>query len=62
MIKGNLKQTVEQMQHQAFETMASLEDSGLPHRQAWKIVKDNVLLPSEEDVPRLGEPMQPYTD
>jgi hypothetical protein len=32
-----------------------------PH-EAWEIVKDDVLLPSEEDVPRLGETRQPYTD
>jgi hypothetical protein len=60
--QGKLKQTVEQMQNQANETMMNLEDSGLPHNQAWEIVKDDVLLPSEEDVPNLGETRQPYTD
>ena len=60
--QGRLKQTVEQMQNQASETMASLEAQGLYHHEAWEIVKDDVLLPTEEDVPNLGETRQPYTD
>jgi len=34
----------------------------LYHHGAWEIVKDDVLLPTEEDVPNLGESIQPYTD
>jgi tRNA A58 N-methylase Trm61 len=60
--QGKLKQTVEAMQNQASATMASLEDQGLYHHEAWEIVKDDVLLPSEEDVPILGERVQPYAD
>lgn len=60
--QGNLKQTVERMQNQAKERLINLEESGLAHDQAWEIVKDDVLLPSEEDVPNLGETRQPYTD
>jgi hypothetical protein len=60
--QGQLKQTVEAMQNKANADMASLEDSGLSRNQAWEIVKDDVLLPSEEDVPNLGETRQPYTD
>jgi tRNA A58 N-methylase Trm61 len=60
--QGKLKQTVEAMQNQASATMASLEAQGLYHHEAWEIVKDDVLLPSEEDVPNLGENIQPYTD
>lgn len=60
--QGNLKQTVEAMQNQASATMASLEEQGLYRHEAWEIVKDDVLLPSEEDVPNLGETRQPYTD
>jgi hypothetical protein len=58
----NLKQTVERMQNQAKERMINLENAGLYHHEAWEIVKDDVLLPTEEDVPRLGESPQPYTD
>lgn len=60
--QGKLKQTVEAMQDKANADMASLEDSGLSRNQAWEIVKDDVLLPTEEDVPRLGEARQPCTD
>jgi hypothetical protein len=59
---GQLKQTVEAMQNQANKDLASLEDSGLSRNQAWEIVKDDVLLPSEEDVPTLGERVQPYAE
>jgi hypothetical protein len=60
--QGRLKQTVETMQNQASERMASLENAGLYHHEACEIVRDDVLLPTEEDVPRLGESIQPYTD
>lgn len=59
---GRLMSTVERMQNQAKERMFNLEDSGLHHDQAWEIVKDDVLLPTEEDVPSLGQSPQPYTD
>lgn len=50
------------MQTQATELMEQLEQSGLYHYEAWEIVKDDVLLPTEEDVLTLGETRQPYTD
>lgn len=59
---GQLKQIVEAMQNKARADLSSLEESGLSRNQAWEIVKDDVLLPSEEDVPNLGESLQPYTD
>jgi hypothetical protein len=59
---GHLKQTVEAMQNQAKQDLINLEESGLSRNQAWEIVKDDVLLPTEEDVPKLGESPQPYTD
>ena len=60
--QGQLKQTVEAMQNKANADLASLEELGLSRNQAWEIVKDDVLLPTEEDVPNLGESPQPYTD
>jgi len=60
--QGRLKQIVETMQNQASQDMASLEAQGLYHHEAWEIVKDDVLLPSEEDVPNLGETRRPYDD
>jgi len=60
--QGKLKQIVESMQNQANARMASLEAQGLYRHEAWEIVKDDVLLPSEEDVPNLGETRRPYCD
>ena len=60
--QGRLMSTVERMQNQANERMMNLEDSGLYPHEAWEIVKDDVLLPTEEDVPNLGESPQPYTN
>ncbi len=60
--QGRLMQTVGRMQNQANERMMNLEDSGLYPHEAWEIVKDDVLLPTEVDVPNLGESPQPYTD
>ena len=59
---GTLNATVLQIQNDASEQMQALENQGLYHHEAWEIVKDNVLLPTEEDVPHLGERVQPYTD
>ena len=50
------------MQTQASDQMQALENAGLYHHEAWEIVKDDVLLPAEEDMPNLGESTQPYTD
>jgi hypothetical protein len=60
--QGRLMSTVERMQNQANERMMNLEDSGLYPHEAWEIVKDDVLLPTVEDVPTLRETRQPYTD
>ena len=59
--QGTLNATVLRMQNQASQRMDALENAGLYHHEAWEIVKDDVLLPTEEDVPNLGESIQPYT-
>ena len=59
---GMLNATILRMQNQANDRMQALEDGGLYHHEAWEIVKDDVLLPTEEDVPNLGVSIQPYTD
>jgi hypothetical protein len=59
---GTLNATVLRMQTQASDRMQRLEDQGLQHHEAWDIVKDDVLLPTEEDAPNLGERVQPYTE
>ena len=60
--QGTLNATVLRMQNHAGDRMQVLENQGMYHHEAWEIVKDDVLLPSEEDVPRLGEARQPYCD
>jgi tRNA A58 N-methylase Trm61 len=47
--EGHLNATVLRMQDQASQQMESLENAGLYHHEAWEIVKDDVLLPTEED-------------
>ena len=59
---GILNATVLRMQNQANDRMQALENGGLYRHEAWEIVKDDVLLPTEEGVPSLGESIQPYTD
>jgi hypothetical protein len=59
---GTLNSTVLRMQNQASDRMQCLEDQGLHHHEAWEIVKDDVLLPTEEDMPNLAKSTQPYTD
>ena len=60
--EGRLNATVLRMQNHASERMQVLEDRGMYPHEAWEIVKEDVLLPTEEDVPNLGESIQPYTD
>jgi hypothetical protein len=60
--QGRLNESIKRMQDQASARMASLENAGLYRHEAWEIVKDDVLLPAEEDVSNLGESLQPYAD
>ncbi|MEP6932687.1 MAG: hypothetical protein ABI988_01885 [Nitrospirota bacterium] len=57
-----LNAIVLQMQNDASKRMQALENQGLYHLEAWQIVKDDVLLTIIEDVPNLGENINPYTD
>ena len=57
-----LNATVLRMQNQASKRMDNLENQGFERHEAWEIVKDDVLLPTEEDVPNLGEKIHPYTN
>lgn len=59
--QGRLMQYVESLQKQADERMTTLEERGYQTHEAWEIVSPDVMLPSEEDVPTLGETIQPYS-
>jgi hypothetical protein len=60
--EGHLEAYVKKMQDNASGQLASLEHQGLFPHEAWEIVKDQVLLPTEVDVPKHGETMHPYRD
>ena len=60
--EGHLEAYLKQMQDRASDQLVSLEHQGLYPHEAWEIVSQEVLLPSETDVPRLGETMKPYQD
>ena len=60
--EGHLEAYLKKMQDRASDQLVSLEHQGLYPHEAWEIVKDQVLLPTEEDAPTLGRPIQPYRD
>jgi hypothetical protein len=60
--QGKLNQYLKSLENRASGQLISLEESGLAPFEAWEIVSRDVLLPSEEDVPNVGETMQPYQD
>ncbi len=53
--KGELESFLLSLQNYADRNLVQLQQSGLYFHEAWEIVKDDVLLPSEDDVPLLGE-------
>ncbi len=52
---GELVPFLKQLQDYGLSQLVQLQDSGLNYHEAWEIVKDEVLLPTEDDVPLLGE-------
>lgn len=53
--KGELDSFLLSLQNYADRNLVQLQQSGLYFHEAWEIVKDDVLLPTEDDVPLLGE-------
>ena len=60
--QGTLKQYVLDQQKAAGDSLMFLEHQGLYPHEAMEILRDQIYPPSEEDVPNLGETLQPYTD
>ena len=60
--EGHLEAYLKKMQDSASDQLTSLEQAGLYPHEAWEIVKDQVLLPTEVDVPTLGGTIKPYRD
>ncbi|SPP64737.1 hypothetical protein NITLEN_20377 [Nitrospira lenta] len=46
----------------ASDSLTFLEQQGMYPHEAMEMIRDQVFPPSEEDVPNLGETMQPYSD
>ncbi len=53
--KGELDSYLLSLQDYAGRNLVQLQQGGLQFHEAWEIVKDDVLLPTEDDVPLLGE-------
>ncbi|MEK7764384.1 MAG: hypothetical protein AAB433_22655 [Nitrospirota bacterium] len=60
--EGRLNQYVLDQQTKADASLTFLEQRGLQPHEAMEMLQDQIFPPSEEDVPNLGETMQPYTD
>ncbi len=60
---GTLFPYLKEQETKATNQMIFLENhGGLSPFEAWEIVKDQVLLLAETDVPKLGETLKPYQD
>ena len=53
---GTLKTTLLELENRVAKQLEDLAHQGLNYDQAWEMVRDQVLLPSEEDQPELGGP------
>lgn len=60
--EGRLNRYVLDQQTQADARLTFLEQQGMYPHEAMEMIRDQIFPPSEEDVPNLGETMQPYSD
>lgn len=60
--EGELDQYLLQRQNTIISQLMFLEDQGMHPHEAEEMLRDEIYLPSEEDVPRLGDCLKPYTD
>ena len=54
--EGRLNEVLLELENRVAKQMEDLSLQGLNYNQAWEMVRDQVLLPSEEDQPELGGP------
>jgi len=60
---GQLMPTLLRMQSHALDHLDQLESAGQDPNQAWdQVMREDVFLPTEDDLPNFGETMQPYQD
>jgi len=60
--QGTLNQYVLERQNSLSNSLTALEHQGLQPHEAEEMLRDQIYLPSVEDLPNLGESIQPYTD
>lgn len=60
--EGRLNRCVLDQQTQADARLTFLEQQGMYPHEAMEMIRDQIFPPSEEDVPTLGETIQPYSD
>lgn len=60
--EGRLNQYLLDQQTSLSEQLTNLEHSGLQPHEAREMLRDQIYLPTEEDLPDLGGTRQPYTD
>lgn len=60
--EGRLNRYVLDLQTSADRQLTNLEHQGLYPHEAMELIQDQIFPPSEEDVPILGETIQPYQD
>ena len=60
--QGNLNQYVLDQQTSENDRLTTLEHQGMQPYEAMELLRDQIFPPSEEDVPNLGESIQPYAD
>ena len=54
--EGRLNEVLLELENRVAKQLEDLSLQGLNYDQAWEMVRDQVLLPSEEDQPELGGP------
>lgn len=58
--EGRLLEFLLERQEATHRVLGDLTERGVPHDAAREIAKDEIYLPTEEDVPNLGENPKPY--
>lgn len=60
--QDRLDQYLVDRQNTISSQLTFLEHQGMQPHEAWEMLRDEIYLPSEEDLPNLGETLRPYTD
>lgn len=61
-VESRLTRYILDQQTRADSRLTTLEQQGIYPHEAMELIRDQIFPPSEDDVPNLGETIQPYTD